>query len=112
MGLSQESIVQAAIELLNRDGIDKLTMRTLAGFLDTKAASLYRHIKDKRDLYDLIAEKVIAEIKPSCSLSNAKKYLVEAAGLYRQKLLSFRDSVEIFTQSRAATPKRFEFLKM
>jgi AcrR family transcriptional regulator len=111
MSLSQESIVQAAIELLNRDGVDNLTMRTLAAFLDTKAASLYRHIKDKRDLYDLIAEKVISEIKPSSGLRNAKKYLVEAAGLYRQKLLALRDSVEIFTHSRAATPKRFEFLK-
>jgi AcrR family transcriptional regulator len=111
MGLSQESIVGAAIEILNKDGIDNLTMRTVAAFLDTKAASLYRHIKDKRDLYDLIAEKVIAEIKPSCGLSNAKKYLLEAAGLYRQRLLSLRDSVEIFTRSRAATPMRFEFLK-
>ncbi|MDR1218798.1 MAG: TetR family transcriptional regulator, partial [Treponema sp.] len=47
MALSQETIVKAALELLNRDGIDNLTMRTLAAFLDTKAASLYRHIKDK-----------------------------------------------------------------
>jgi AcrR family transcriptional regulator len=111
MGLSQETIVNAAIELLNRSGIDNLTMRSLAGFLDTKAASLYRHIKDKKDLYDLIAETVIAGIKPACGLSNAEKYLTEAAGLYRQKLLALRDSVAIVTESRAATPKRFEFMK-
>jgi hypothetical protein len=36
---------------------------------------------------------------------------MEAAGQYRQKLLSFRDSVEIFTRSRATTPKRFDFMK-
>jgi AcrR family transcriptional regulator len=111
MGLSQETIVNAAIELLNRDGIDNLTMRALATVLDTKAASLYRHIKDKKDLYDMIAENIISGIKPACGLSNAKKYLTEAAGLYRQKLLALRDSVAIFTQSRAATPKRFEFMK-
>ncbi|MDR1466356.1 MAG: TetR family transcriptional regulator [Treponema sp.] len=111
MGLSQETIVNAAIELLNRDGIDNLTMRSLAAVLDTKAASLYRHIKDKRDLYDMIAEATVSEIKPACSLSNAKKYLTESAGLYREKLLALRDSVTIFTQSRAATPKRFEFMK-
>jgi AcrR family transcriptional regulator len=111
MALSQETIVKAALELLNRDGIDNLTMRTLAAFLDTKAASLYRHIKDKKDLYDQIAETLISEIKPSCGLSNAKKYLMEAAGLYRQNLLSLRDSVEIFIQSRATTPKRFDFMK-
>jgi AcrR family transcriptional regulator len=111
MGLSQEAIVGAAIELLNRDGIDNLTMRTLAALLNTKAAALYRHIKDKKDLYDLIAETVIAGIKPSCGLSSATAYLTEAAGLYRQKLLALRDSVAIVTQSRAATPRRFEFMK-
>jgi AcrR family transcriptional regulator len=111
MGLSRETIVKAALELLNRDGIDNLTMRALAAFLNTKAASLYRHIKDKKDLYDMIAENIIAGIKPACGLSNAKKYLAEAAGLYRQKLLALRDSVAVFTQSRAATPMRFEFMK-
>lgn len=112
MGLSREAIVNAAIELMNRDGIDNLTMRSLAAFLDTKAASLYRHIKDKGDLYDLIAEQVISGIKPSCGISNAKKYLTETAGLFRQELLTLRDSVVIFTQSRAAaTPRRFELMK-
>ncbi|MDR0877784.1 MAG: TetR family transcriptional regulator [Treponema sp.] len=111
MGLSQETIVNAAIELLNREGIDNLTMRSLAAALNTKAASLYRHIKDKKDLYDMIAENIISGIKPSCGLSNAKKYLTEAAGLYRQKLLALRDSGTIFTQSRAATPARLEFMK-
>ncbi|GHV43471.1 hypothetical protein AGMMS49546_25160 [Spirochaetia bacterium] len=111
MSISQETIVLAAIDLLNREGINKLTMRTVAAALDTKAASLYRHIKDKKDLYNLITEKVCSEIRPPCGLSNAKKYLIEAAGLYRQKLLALRDSVEIFSRSPPTTPIRLELIK-
>jgi TetR/AcrR family tetracycline transcriptional repressor len=111
MGLSKESIVAAALDLLNREGIDKLTMRSLAASLDTKAASLYRHIRDKGDLYDLIAEAVIAGIRPACGLSDPRAYLMETALLYRRQLLALRDSVEILTRSRTATPRRFEFLK-
>jgi AcrR family transcriptional regulator len=111
IGLSKETIVEAAIELLNKAGIDNLTMRSLAASLDTKAASLYRHVKDKRDLYDLIAENVISGIKPSCGISNAKKYLTEVAGLFRKELLALRDSVTIFSQSRTATSTRFELMK-
>jgi AcrR family transcriptional regulator len=111
MSISQETIVMAALDILNREGIDKLTMRTIAASLDTKAASLYRHIKDKSDLYNLIAEKVCSEIRPSCGLSNAKNYLIEAAGLYRQKLLALRDSVEIFIHSPPTTPIRLELIK-
>ena len=110
-GLSQETIVNAAIELLNREGIDNLTMRSLAVSLDTKAASLYRHVKDKRELYDLIAEKIVSGIKPSCSMGDAKKYLTEVAELYRKELLAVRDSVAICSQSRAATPMRIELMK-
>lgn len=112
ISLSKETIVNAAIELLNREGIDKLTMRSLAASLDTKAASLYRHVKDKSDLYDLIAENVISCVKPSSSIGNAKKYLTEVALLFRKELLALRDSVTIFTQSRAATSSaRFELMK-
>ena len=39
--ISLERIVKAAIGLLSRDGIEKLTMRSLAGALGIKAASLY-----------------------------------------------------------------------
>ena len=112
MVLSKENIVKAAIVLLNEGGIGNLSMRSLATFLDTKAASLYRHIKDKEDLYALISEAVISDIKPTCSLGNPKKYLLEAAELYRQKLLSIHDSAKVVTQSKGATlPGHFDFLK-
>ncbi|MDR1902689.1 MAG: TetR family transcriptional regulator [Treponema sp.] len=109
--ISRERIVEAAIALLNRQGIEKLTMRGLAGSLNIKAASLYWHIKDKQDLYDAIAEKMSSEIKPSCGLKDARAYLLEAAALYRKKLLEVRDSVEIFMHSAPVTPQRIELIK-
>ena len=111
MEISKEAIVQAAIEILNREGIEKLSMRPLAAALGVKAAALYWHIKDKRELYSLIAEEVCAGIIPSCGLSDAKRYLLEAARIYRKKLLALRDSVEIFTYSSPSSPIRFELIK-
>ena len=111
MEISKETIVQAAIGILNREGIGKLSMRPLAAALGVKAAALYWHIKDKRELYSLIAEEVCAGIKPSCGLSDAKKYLLGAARIYREKLLALRDSVEIFIYSSPSTPIRLELIK-
>jgi AcrR family transcriptional regulator len=109
--ISKEKIVEAAIALLNRQGIEKLTMRALADTLAIKAASLYWHIKDKQDLYDQIAEKISADIKPSCGLKDAKAFLMEGAALYRKNLLKIRDSVEIFMRSVPVTPQRVELIK-
>jgi AcrR family transcriptional regulator len=111
MEISQEAVVLAAIDILNREGIERLTMRALAQVLGVKAPALYWHIKNKQDLIDQIAEKMSAEMLPSCGLSDARKYLFEAVRLYRQKLLEVRDSVEVFMSSPPSTPARCELIK-
>jgi len=42
-----EKIVQAALELLNEEGLQQLTTRRWADALDIRSASLYWHIRDK-----------------------------------------------------------------
>ncbi|MHB9291546.1 putative TetR/AcrR family transcriptional regulator, tetracycline repressor protein [Hollandina sp. SP2] len=109
--ISPERIVEQAMDLLNQHGIEKLTMRALAEALAIKAASLYWHIKNKQDLYNQIAEKICAEIRPTCGLKDPKAYLMEVSVLYRQKLLAVRDSVALFMHSPPITPQRFELIK-
>jgi TetR/AcrR family tetracycline transcriptional repressor len=111
MEISQEAVVLAAIDILNREGIERLTMRALARALDVKAPALYWHIKNKQDLIDQIAEKMSEEMLPSCGLSDARKYLFEFARVYRQKLLEVRDGVAIFLRSYPSTPARCETIK-
>ena len=45
-----ESILNAALEMLERDGPEALSMRNLATVLEMKAPSLYRHYPDKAAL--------------------------------------------------------------
>jgi TetR/AcrR family tetracycline transcriptional repressor len=111
MEISQKAIVLAAIDILNREGIERLTMRALAQALEVKAPALYWHIKNKQDLIDQIAEKMSEEMLPSCGLSDARKYLLEFARVYRQKLLEVRDGAAIFLRSYPSTPARCETIK-
>ncbi|MDR0377968.1 MAG: TetR family transcriptional regulator [Spirochaetaceae bacterium] len=111
MEISRKAVVLAAIDILNREGIERLTMRALAQTLEVKAPALYWHIKNKQDLIDQIAEKMSAEMLPSCGLSDARKYLFEFARVYRQKLLEVRDGVAIFLRSYPSTPARCEPIK-
>jgi TetR/AcrR family tetracycline transcriptional repressor len=111
MEISQEALVLAALDILNREGIERLTMRALAEALGVKAPALYWHIRNKQGLIDQIAEKMSAEMLPSCGLSDARKYLFELARVYRQKLLEVRDGVAIFLRSYPSTPARCETIK-
>src|SRR5262249_23860425 len=60
--LSREAIATAALEIVDRDGLDALTMRAVADALATGAASLYAHVASKEELLELVVERVIGEI--------------------------------------------------
>ncbi|MER8101356.1 helix-turn-helix domain-containing protein [Kitasatospora sp. NPDC094016] len=59
-GLTTGSVVAAAHRVIERDGIDALTMRAVAAELGTAAASLYRHVADRDSLLLAVLEEVAA----------------------------------------------------
>lgn len=61
--LSKERIVQAAVELADREGINRLTMRRLAEELGTGAMSLYYYVPNKDELIDAMVDVVFGEIE-------------------------------------------------
>jgi AcrR family transcriptional regulator len=61
--LSRTSIIAAAVELADRDGLERLSMRGLAGRLGVEAMSLYNHVADKEDLIDAMVDCVAGEIR-------------------------------------------------
>jgi AcrR family transcriptional regulator len=59
--ISRDAIVEAAVRVLDREGLDALSMRRVADELGTGAASLYWHVGSKDGLLDLVFEYVIGE---------------------------------------------------
>lgn len=61
--LTQDLIVDAALELLDREGLDGVSMRQVAQQLDTGPATLYAHVSNKEELLELILDRVTGEIE-------------------------------------------------
>lgn len=59
--LTRESIVQAAVEMADRDGLDAVSIRSVAGWLGVRPMSLYGHVSSKDDLLDLMFDQLAAE---------------------------------------------------
>ncbi|RWC40406.1 MAG: TetR family transcriptional regulator [Mesorhizobium sp.] len=57
--LSRDRIVATAVELLDARGIDGLTMRRLADCLGSGVMSLYWHVDNKEDVFDLALDSVL-----------------------------------------------------
>ncbi|WP_030449336.1 TetR/AcrR family transcriptional regulator [Actinocatenispora sera] len=59
--LSQDAIVAAATRVLDAEGLDAVSMRRVAQELGTGPASLYAHVANKDELYELMLDSVVGE---------------------------------------------------
>ena len=61
--LSRARVVEGALALIDADGLDAVTMPRVAKELGVGTMSLYRHVEDKNDLINAVAELIIADVQ-------------------------------------------------
>jgi AcrR family transcriptional regulator len=95
--LARDVIVETALGLLDREGLDALSMRRIAAELDTGAAALYRHVANKEELLDLLFDRIIGELEsvPDPEPERWTEQLKEVARQVRAGILRHRDVVRI-----------------
>ena len=96
--LSREVIIDAAIKVVDNEGVDAVTMRRIAEELNTGPASLYAHVEDKDELLGAVYDKVmggadVSDIKPSAARWQSQ--LKEFIRRYRAVLLQHRDLAKV-----------------
>lgn len=63
--LSRERLIQAALDLIDTDGVEKLTVRRVAASLDVTPMALYWHFANKDELLDRIGDALAQQIDAS-----------------------------------------------
>jgi AcrR family transcriptional regulator len=61
--LSVEDVCRVALELIDADGIDALTMRSLARALDASPSALYWYVHSKEELLDRVRDVISGEMR-------------------------------------------------
>lgn len=61
-GLTQDTVVAAAIDLVEAEGVDALTMRGVAARLEVEAMSLYGHVLNKHGLIVAMADHMLRDV--------------------------------------------------
>jgi TetR/AcrR family tetracycline transcriptional repressor len=80
--LTREHVVAEALTIIAEDGVQALTMRTLAARLGVVPGALYHHVRNKQQLQDLVLDGVLAEV--DCHLDPSQPWTE------RIKLLAYR----------------------
>src|SRR4051812_26995823 len=94
--ITRDAIVDTALKVLDKEGLDGLSMRRVAEELGTGAASLYWHVGSKDGLLDLVFDRIIGEQHvPDPQPGRWREQLKEVARNMRKAIVSHRDVVEI-----------------
>jgi AcrR family transcriptional regulator len=91
--LSPARIRAAALALVDRDGLDALSMRKLAAELGVQAASLYSHVATKEDLLNDVASEIIDRVDVGGFTAGWREGLTRWARSYRAVLAEHRNMV-------------------
>jgi AcrR family transcriptional regulator len=63
--LDREAVVDAALRVLDAEGLEAVTIRRVAQELGTSGTALYTYVRDKDELIDLLLDRVIGEVDTS-----------------------------------------------
>ncbi len=92
MALSQQAIIDTSLRILSRFGMGDLSMRRLARELDVQPSALYWHVKNKQDLFVLLARQMLTAAVAEAEGTAA----ADLAWALRTVLLRYRDGAEIY----------------
>ncbi|MEU8364583.1 TetR/AcrR family transcriptional regulator [Nonomuraea sp. NPDC048882] len=86
--LSRDRIVSEAIQLLDAEGIDALSMRSLGARLGAGATSLYRHVANKDELIELVVDEIYGEVRvPAADPAHWRAAVTDSAHSLRSMVL-------------------------
>ncbi|GAA3687014.1 tetracycline resistance transcriptional repressor TetR(A) [Nonomuraea antimicrobica] len=95
-GLARDTVVRAALELLDEVGLEGLSMRRLAARLGVQNPALYWHFRDKQELLDEMARELLApDLGGPGEGESWREWLTRRAHRYRRTLLSHRDGARL-----------------
>jgi TetR/AcrR family tetracycline transcriptional repressor len=97
-GLTRERLVAAALELIHREGLEALSMRALADELEVKAASLYWHVRDRRELMELLAESILQTVPQPRRRSAWREGVLAAADALRRRVSAQKDANRVLLE--------------
>ena len=101
--LTRDRIIEAALCVLDEEGLEAVTMRRLGRELGVEAMSLYNHVQDKEDVLDGICDRVMAEFEFPAPTGDWAETCRRAARAWRRLLQAHPDVMRLFAAHRGPT---------
>jgi AcrR family transcriptional regulator len=102
--LTRARILQAAVQVMDADGLEAVTMRRLGRELGVEAMSLYNHVPSKEALLSGVLETVMRQFELPRHDGSWLEQLRDLALAYRRLLLAHPNVLSLFAEHRHLDP--------
>lgn len=104
MSLTRQQVIGEALNLVDAEGLDALTLRALAGRLGVQAPTLYWHVHNKSELLDALADAILDDALAAIPTFDSKaewgEWLLAALHQLRHAMLAHPDGARIVSGAR------------
>jgi AcrR family transcriptional regulator len=108
--LSRDRVLRAAVALADEDGLEAVSMRRLGQVLRVEAMSLYKHVANKDDILDGIADLVVGDFEVPSGDVDWKVAVRRSAISAHQTLLRHPWASSLIESRLSAGPARLRYL--
>ena len=100
--LTRDRIVDAAMKVMDTEGLDAVSMRRVAREVGVEAMSLYNHVRDKEDLLDGMLESIMGSFDYPESTADADWTVFgrEIARGWRTMLKAHPGAIQLFAERK------------
>jgi TetR/AcrR family transcriptional regulator, tetracycline repressor protein len=101
--LTRSTIREAALQVIDNDGIAAVSMRSVSRLLGVDAKSLYHHVADKDDLLDAVAEHLLGQLHPPTPTGDLRTDLRALAYEFRRVTLAHPEAATLVLTRQMST---------
>jgi TetR/AcrR family transcriptional regulator, tetracycline repressor protein len=97
--LSRDRVIDAALQVMDAEGLDAVTMRRVAREVGVEAMSLYNHVEDKDDLLRGICDRVMRGFEYPQETGDWVERCKAGARAWRSLLQAHPDMMRLFAET-------------
>lgn len=103
--VSRDQVIDAAIQAVEDGGYEQMTIRSLAAGLGVAPMTLYRHVRNKDDLLNEIADRFLADTwRPRAKRDDWRAWIAEAARRLRDLLVTQPAALHVYLRHPVVSP--------
>jgi TetR/AcrR family transcriptional regulator, tetracycline repressor protein len=120
--LQPDAVIKAALEILDAEGLENVTLRRIAAKIGVQAPALYWHFKNKQDITEDMAQAILTNAKldnfpPPANIDDWPKWLTDLMHQLRNALIAHKDGGRVvagasFGRAQALERILFQIFKL